>query len=60
MCRIGVFRDPDDPGRVLVCFDWMREDYNGSLADPEIPAIVRQLALSAPPAEAELLGSYDA
>jgi hypothetical protein len=55
-----VFRDPDDPGRVLVCFDWMREDYNGFPADPEIPAIARQLALSAPPAEAELLGSYDA
>ena len=33
-----VFRDPDDPDRVWVFFDWKIEDHEGFLADPEIPA----------------------
>jgi len=39
-----VFRDPDDPNRVWVFFDWKIEDYERFLADPEIPAIARKLA----------------
>ena len=48
-----VFRDPDDPDRVWVFFDWKIEDYEGFLADPEIPAIARELALQEPPLRAE-------
>lgn len=55
-----VYQDPDDPSRVLVFFDWKREDYEGFLADPEIPAIARQLALVEPPVEADLLARFDA
>jgi quinol monooxygenase YgiN len=55
-----VYRDPDDSSRLIVLFDWSREDYEGFLADPEIPAIARQLALQGPPVEAELLARYDA
>lgn len=49
-CRgAQVFRDPDDAQRVWVCFDWSDADYDGFLADPEIPAVARELALAEPP-----------
>lgn len=55
-----VFLDPDDPLRVWVVFDWDEEDYEGFLADPEIPAIAQSLGLQAPPAPATLKADYDA
>lgn len=55
-----VFLDPDDPDRVWVAFDWDEKDYEGFLADPEIPAIARQLALQAPPLHAALVAAHDA
>ncbi|BBY81239.1 antibiotic biosynthesis monooxygenase [Mycolicibacterium pulveris] len=55
-----VFRDPDDPDKVWVVFDWDIEDYEGFLADPDIPAIARQLALKEPPVEAKPVAQYDA
>lgn len=54
-----VFRDPDDSNRVWVFFDWEREDYEGFLSDPEIPAIAQQLALQEPPVEASPVAHYD-
>jgi hypothetical protein len=54
-----IFRDPDDPGRVWVAFDWETEDYEGFLSDPEIPAIAQELGLEAPPVHAESIGEYD-
>jgi ectoine hydroxylase-related dioxygenase (phytanoyl-CoA dioxygenase family) len=54
-----VFRDPDDPNRVWVFFDWQIEDYEKFLADPEIPAIARELALQEPPVKAEPVAQYD-
>lgn len=53
-----VFRDPDDPDRVWVFFDWRMEDYEGFLADPEIPAIARELALRAPPVRVDPVARY--
>ena len=55
-----VFRDPDDPNRVWVFFDWKIEDYERFLADPEIPAIARELALREPPVKADPVAQYDA
>ena len=55
-----VVRDPDDPLRVWVFFDWAQEDYEGFLADPEIPAIARKLALREPPVKVEPIAQYDA
>lgn len=55
-----VFRDPDDPNRVWVFFDWKIEDYERFLADPEIPAIAQELALLGPPVKADPVGQYDA
>lgn len=54
-----VFKDPDDPNRVWVFFDWSNEDYESFLSDPEIPAIARELALREPPATARPVASYD-
>jgi quinol monooxygenase YgiN len=48
-----IFRDPDDPGRVWVFFDWEIADYEKFLSDPEIPAIARELALREPPVKAD-------
>jgi quinol monooxygenase YgiN len=54
-----VFRDPEDPDRVWVFFDWKVEDYEEFLADPEVPAIARQLALREPPVEVDTVAQYD-
>jgi quinol monooxygenase YgiN len=54
-----VVRDPDDPNRVWVSFDWKDEDYEKFLADPEIPAIARALALREPPVRADPVAEYD-
>lgn len=55
-----VVRDPDDAHRVWVFFDWAQEDYEGFLADPEVPAIARKLALRQPPVRVEPVAQYDA
>lgn len=55
-----VVRDPDDAHRVWVFFDWAQEDYEGFLADPDIPAIARKLALREPPVKVEPVARYDA
>ncbi len=54
-----VFRDPDDPNRVWVVFDWKLEDYERFLSDPEVPAIAQELALQEPPVKAESVAKYD-
>ncbi|MDA0563358.1 antibiotic biosynthesis monooxygenase [Streptomonospora sp. S1-112] len=52
-CRgARVYFDPDDPHRAWSVFDWDAEDYAGFLADPEVPAIARALALQSPPVHA--------
>ncbi|MFF0988707.1 antibiotic biosynthesis monooxygenase [Kocuria nitroreducens] len=59
-CRgARVFRDPDDHNRVWVFFDWKIEDYERFLADPEIPAIAQELALSEPPVRIDAFAQYD-
>ena len=55
-----VVQDPYDAQRVWVFFDWAQEDYEGFLADPEIPAIARKLALREPPLKVEPVAQYDA
>ena len=54
-----VFRDPDDPNRVWVFFDWSIEDYEEFLSDPEIPAIAQALALQEPPVKVDPVAQYD-
>lgn len=55
-----VFRDPDDHSRVWIFFDWKDEDCERFLADPEIPALARELALRAPPVKADPVAQFDA
>jgi hypothetical protein len=43
-----------------VIFDWTQEDYEGFLADPEVPAIARKLALREPPVKVEPVAQFDA
>ncbi|MBN6039008.1 hypothetical protein [Amycolatopsis sp. 195334CR] len=60
-CRSArAYFDPDDPHRVWSFFDWDQEDYEGFLADPEIPAIARELGLQAPPVHAVAAAELDA
>lgn len=54
-----VFRDPDDPNRVWVFFEWKLDDYERFLSDPEIPAIAQQLALREPPVKIDPIAQYD-
>ena len=54
-----VFREPDDPNRVWVFFDWKSEDYERFLSDPEIPAIAQELALREAPVKADPVAQYD-
>jgi quinol monooxygenase YgiN len=53
-----VFRDPEDPSRVWVVFDWDGESYERFIADPEVPAIFQEAGLQGPPVEAEAAGEY--
>lgn len=54
-----VFRDPRDPTYVWSVFDWDRDDYERFLADPEIPAIARELGLRSAPVHPELMAQFD-
>ncbi|SCZ62356.1 hypothetical protein [Thiohalomonas denitrificans] len=55
-----VFRDPDDPSRVWVEFDWETEGYDRFIADPEVSSIFQEAGLERPPVKAEPAGEYDA
>jgi quinol monooxygenase YgiN len=60
-CRgARVYFDPDDAHRAWSVFDWDAQDYEGFLADPEIPAIARELGLLAPPVHAVAAAELDA
>jgi quinol monooxygenase YgiN len=60
-CRSArVYFDPEDGHRVWSFFDWDAKDYDGFLADPEIPAIARQLGIQEPPVHAVAAVELDA
>jgi quinol monooxygenase YgiN len=60
-CRgARAYLDPDDAHRVWCVFDWDAKDYEEFLADPEIPAIARELGLQAPPVHAVAATELDA
>jgi hypothetical protein len=49
-CRgARLYFDPDDSHRAWSVFDWDTKDYEGFLADPEVPAIARRLGLEGAP-----------
>jgi hypothetical protein len=55
-----VFRDPDDPQRVLTVLDWDEESWERFRSDPEAAALFRDAGLEAPPRLAELIGEFRA
>jgi len=54
-----VFLDPADSNRVWVVFDRDARDYEVFLADLEVLAIARNLALAGPPIRADSIAAYD-
>jgi quinol monooxygenase YgiN len=54
-----VFRDPDDPNRVLAVFDWDAESFERFLADPEMQAVFKEGGLQNPPRAAEPAGETE-
>jgi quinol monooxygenase YgiN len=49
-CRgVRVFRSSDDPNQLINVFDWDRADVEAFMADPEVPAIMAEAGLEAPP-----------
>ena len=55
-----VYFDPDDGNRLWSVFAWDEDDYEGVLADPEMPAIARQLGVEEPPVHAVAAIELDA
>jgi quinol monooxygenase YgiN len=54
-----VFRDPDDPERVLVVFDWDEASFDEFLQDPDMPAIFKEGGLKAPPKRMEFAREHE-
>ena len=55
-----VFRDPNEDDRVWVLFDWDEEGFQNFLADPDVPAIIKEAGHKSKPQPSELGGQYDA
>lgn len=55
-----VYRDPMDPDRVWVLFDWDEQGFKNFLADPEVPAIIQEAGHKGKPQAATLGGRYSA
>jgi heme-degrading monooxygenase HmoA len=55
-----VFRDPDDPNRALVVFEWDEDGYQELLSDPEMPEIFKEGGLEGRPVKAEPAGEFEA
>lgn len=60
-CRSArVYFDPEDAHRVWSVFDWDAKNYEEFLADPEIPAIARELGIQEPPVHVVAATELDA
>jgi len=56
----AVFRDPTEADRVWVIFDWDEQGFKNYLADPEVPAIIKEAGHVGKPQPATLGGKYGA
>ncbi|MGE0715069.1 MAG: hypothetical protein AB7P02_06475 [Alphaproteobacteria bacterium] len=56
----AVFRDPAQADRVWVIFDWDEDGFRRYLADPAVPAIIREAGHVGKPQAAQLGGKYPA
>jgi hypothetical protein len=55
-----VHRDPNDPDRIWVVFDWDEEGWQSFIADPDVPAIFQAAGMDGRPKAAEFLREHDA
>jgi len=55
-----VFRDPAEADRVWVIFDWDDKGWQSFVADPEVPAIMKEAGHKGKPQAAALAGRYSA
>jgi hypothetical protein len=54
-----VFRDPNEPDRVWVLFDWDADGWQSFVSDPDVPPILKEAGHKGKPQAAGLAGSYD-
>jgi hypothetical protein len=55
-----IFRDPNQPDRVWVLFDWDEKGWQSFVSDPEVPAIMKEAGHKGRPQAATLGGHCDA
>jgi hypothetical protein len=55
-----VFRDPSDPNRAWVVFDWDEEGFGNFMSDPDMPAIFQEGGVQGRPEKAELVREHEA
>ena len=55
-----VFRDPSEADRVWVAFDWDEQGWASFVADPEVPAIMKEAGHKGKPQAARFAGRCDA
>ncbi|HEY6193186.1 MAG TPA: hypothetical protein VI215_12760 [Bacteroidota bacterium] len=53
-----VFRDPNEPDRVWVIFDWDENGWKNFVTDPEVPAIMQAAGHKVKPYMLNLGGKY--
>ena len=55
-----VFRDPNEPDRVWVVFDWDDEGWQSFVSDPTVPPIMREAGHQSKPRTLEFHGAVEA
>jgi len=55
-----VFRDPSQPDRVWVVFDWDAAGWQSFVSDLEVPPILKEAGHKGKPQAAALIGQYGA
>ena len=55
-----VFRDPNQPDRVWVIFDWDEQGFKNFVSDPSVPPILQEAVHKGKPQAALLGGRYSA
>ena len=56
----AVFRDPSEPNRVWVIFDWDEAGFKSFVCDPSVPPILQEAGHKGKPQAAMLAGRYAA
>jgi len=56
----AVFRDPNEPNRVWVIFDWDEGGFRNFVSDPAVPPILQEAGHKGRPQAAMLGGRYNA